>query len=134
MAAEKLAKAYRFHDTSTNIQTLLTSHVGFVRFLNTFLLSPKMRQEYRGRSAQLTNVRKTCEKLARAVERLAPAIDRENSPGNAEYPWEQDGQLVVPAQYSFPDIALLSEPRGRMFLKLLDRAFLEFDDGSGNEA
>ncbi len=34
MATEQLAKAYRFRDTSADVAALLTSHVGFPRFLN----------------------------------------------------------------------------------------------------
>jgi hypothetical protein len=40
MATEKLAKAYRFRDTATDEDALLTKHVGFQKFLNSFLLSP----------------------------------------------------------------------------------------------
>ena len=58
MATEKLAKAYRFRDTSADTTTLLTSHVGFPRFLNSFLLAPQMREEYEGRHAQLESIRK----------------------------------------------------------------------------
>jgi hypothetical protein len=58
MATEKLAKAYRFRDTSTEVDTLLTSHVGFSRFLNAYLLSPQMRERYRGRHAQMESIRK----------------------------------------------------------------------------
>lgn len=47
----------RFRDTSAEAAALLTSHVGFPRFLNPFLLSPQMREEYDGRHAQLESIR-----------------------------------------------------------------------------
>lgn len=129
MATEKLAKAYRFRDTSTDAETLLTSHVGFPRFLNSFLLSPQMRDEYEGRHAQLKSIRRDFALLARAIEQLAPAVDRESAPGNAEYPWEKAGGVVAPVDYGFAEVALLQNPRGRMFLNFIRRAFDEFAAG-----
>ncbi len=126
MATEKLAKAYRFRDTSADTAALLTSHVGFPRFLNAFLLSPQMREEYDGRHAQLESIRKDFAPLARAIEQLAPAVDRESVPGNAEYPWERGDGVVAPVDHGFPEVALLRHPRGRMFLNFIRRAFEEF--------
>jgi hypothetical protein len=125
MATEKLAKAYRFRDTATKMETLLTKHVGFSKFLNTFLLSPQMLQEYAGRYAQLTALRKHMEHIALAVERLAPAVAREGSPVNAEYPWELGDTVLVPVDHAFDELRLLQGPHGRTFLKFVARAFAE---------
>lgn len=126
MATEKLAKAYRFRDSSADADALLTSHVGFPRFLNAFLLSPQIRAEYEGRHAQLESIRRDFAPLARAIEQLAPAVDREAVPGNAEYPWELGEGVVAPVDHGFPEVGLLRNARGRMLLNFIRRAFDEF--------
>ncbi len=131
MATEKLAKAYRFRDTTTDLETLLTSHVGFPRFLNTFLLSPQMREEYAGRHQQLESIRRDCHRLARAVEQLAPAVDRGAKPQNTEYPWAVGERVLAPIDHNFPYLSLLRGARGRLFLKFIDRAFAEYEAQAG---
>lgn len=131
MATEKLAKAYRFRDTLTSVETLLTSHVGFSEFFNTYLRSPAMRREFMGRDAQLHKIQRDCQTLARAVEQLAPAVDPLGHPANAEYPWEEGGRIVAPVGYSFPSISLLRGAGGRWFLNLIERAFSEYPRGGG---
>ncbi len=64
--------------------------------------------------------------ILRAIEQLAPAVDRESVPGNAEYPWERGEDVVAPVDHGFPEVALLRHPRGRMFLNFIRRAFEEF--------
>ncbi len=129
MATEKLAKAYRFRDTTTDEESLLTKHVGFQKFLNSFLLSPQMKAEFRGRDAQLASIRKGMVPIAQAIERLAPAVAREGSPGNAEYPWELGGAVVAPVDHDFHEVHLLRGAHGRAFLNLVSRAFGEFGKG-----
>lgn len=126
MATEKLAKAYRFRDTKTDEASLLTSHVGLQKFLNAFLLSPQMRAEFRGRDAQRESIRKDFERIAQAIERLAPAVDRKGTPGNAEYPWLLGESVVSPIDYNFEEIQLLRTAGGRSFLRTIRRAFAEF--------
>ena len=126
MSTEKLAKAYRLRDTATTLDTLLSSHTGFPEFFNTYLRSPAMREEYRGRGALLRNVRRDCNLLAHAVEQLAPAVARTANPANAEYPWEAGGRVIAPVCYCFPNLSFLRQPRGRTFLQLIHRAFQEY--------
>lgn len=126
MATEKLAKAYRFRDTATSEDALLTKHVGFQKFLNSFLLSPQMRDEFAGRHAQLAAIRKGLAPIALAVERLAPAVAREGSPGNAEYPWELGESVVAPVDHDFHEVLLLRGAHGRAFLNVVSRALAEF--------
>jgi hypothetical protein len=130
MATEKLAKAYRLCDSLTNLETILTSHVGFPEFFNTFLRAPSMRREFKGRDEQLRQIQRDCQSLARAVEQLAPAVDRLGHPANAEYPWEEGGKIVAPVSYSFPSLSLLREARGRWFLNFVERAFFEYSQRS----
>ena len=89
-----------------------------------------MKTDYRGRGEQLRNLRLDCERLARAVERLAPAVDRTGHPGNAEYPWADGDRVIVPVGFSFPELSLLTHARGRRFLAFIQRAFDGFGAGS----
>lgn len=130
MACEKIAKAYRFRDTSTASEDLLTSHVAFSKFIECFLTSPAMKQRYRGKDARLRNVIRYARKYARAVEELAPAVDRENTPCNAEYPWEDEHGVVVPCEYTYPGHGFLLSPRDPAsvdFLKVVRTAIDDFE-------
>jgi len=126
MACEKIAKAYRCRDTSADLEDLLKRHVGFAKFMGSFLASPTIKDAYRGRDAQLREVSKLTRSLAREIEKLAPAVDRAGSPENAEYPWEAGDEVITPCEYSYPQLSLLTSPGGRTFLKLLARAIQEF--------
>lgn len=126
MACEKIAKAYRCRDTTARLEDLLTRHVGFAKFVETFLGSPAIRKAYRGRDAQLQQISRLARTLAREIERLAPAVDRTGSPENAEYPWKSEGKVIPPCQYSFPRLSLLTTAGGRSFLKLVSQAIQEF--------
>jgi hypothetical protein len=127
MACEKIAKAYRWRDTSTDEHSLTHGHVAFSKFIQSFLGSPSIRRDYIGRAELLGNLTRLCRKLAREVEKLAPSVARENSPENAEYPWEQGESVIVPCEYAYPSLSLLGEPGGRTFLKLVSRAFDEYE-------
>lgn len=127
MACEKVAKAYRLRDTRADIDTLLTRHVGLQKFISAFLLSPTISDEFADNRAQLQAIRRKARQLAGEVQRLAPAVDRQNNPSNSEYPWWSGRELVVPCDYSFPNLSLLNQPGGRMFLKLIRRALNDFE-------
>lgn len=70
---------------------------------------------------------KIARKLAREIEKLAPAVDREISPANAEYPWLDDGRVIVPCEFAYPNLTLLRERGGRTFLRLLESAIADFE-------
>ena len=127
MACEKIAKAYRWRDTATDAHALTHEHVAFSKFIESFLGSPSIRVDYERRGEKLLVIRKLCRNLAREVEKLAPAVDRDNSPENAEYPWAQGDRIVVPCDYSYPSLSLLHEAGGRTFLKVLARAFEQYE-------
>jgi hypothetical protein len=127
MACEKIAKAYRWRDTFAGEHGLTHEHVAFSKFIQSFLGSPAVRKDYQGRVEQLRNLSKLCRKLAREVEKLAPAVDRVNNPENAEYPWEQGSEVVVPCDYGYPSLSLLGETGGRTFLNFVSRAFSDYD-------
>jgi hypothetical protein len=132
MACEKLAKAYRLLLPGVDIDLVATRHVGFTQFVNTYVRSPAMLAKYANKTAAHQTLCRTAAAIAREIEKLAPATDRVSSPENAEYPWERgdwstgSGSILVPCQYAFPSLSLLTTPGGRAFLKLVDRAFLEW--------
>ena len=127
MACEKIAKAYRCRDTATNLEELLKRHVGFAKFIGSFLASPSIREAYSGRNAQLQQIARIARTLAREIEKLAPAVDRTGSPANTEYPWASEDEVVVPCRYGYPRLSLLTRPGGRTFLKVVAQMIREFE-------
>jgi hypothetical protein len=132
MACEKLGKAYRLRDARADVDAILTRHVGFAQFINAFLRSPAVLEDYGGQSERHKTVYKTSIALAREIEKLAPAVDRTHSPENAEYPWERGdweggtGQVLVPCKYDYSALSLLDTAGGRAFVKLIERAFRDY--------
>jgi hypothetical protein len=127
MAGEKVAKAYRFRDTDTAEERLTTEHVAFSRFMQSYLGSAEIKRRYAGKDEQLREIVKVARKLAREIEKLAPAVDRDTSPANAEYPWLDSGRVVVPCEFTYPNLTLLTERGGLNFLKLFEVAITDFD-------
>lgn len=127
MACEKLAKAYRLRDLAADVDELAKKHTGFVKFINAFLLSPQILTEYEKKHAALQAIRQSAAAIARGVEELAPAIDRLHTPTNAEYPWESAGRVVAPCDHTYPSLSLLHAAGGRAFLKLVERAFRDYE-------
>jgi hypothetical protein len=127
MACEKIAKAYRFRDTDTHDDRLTTEHVAFSQFIESYLGSADIKRRFNEKLQQLRRIRRLSRELAREIEKLAPAVDREVSPTNTEYPWEHVGRVVVPCDYSFPNLTFLKEEGGRTFIKLLEAAITEFE-------
>lgn len=127
MATEKIAKAYRLRDTAGDVDELVKHHTGFVEFVNAFFRSPAIRQEYNGQDAALRTLQKNAVLLAQEIENLAPAIDRQARPENAEYPWQRDDAVVAPCQFTFPNLGMLHQTGGRAVMNLVERAFREFE-------
>jgi len=65
--------------------------------------------------------------LAREIELLAPAVDDGGRRrDNCEYPWElPDGSLRVPAEHTFGNLSLLTEPVGKTLLKIVNEAIVQ---------
>jgi len=107
MASEKLAKAYLLRYSSASEELLRTSHKAFPVFIQAYYSSIRVRQSYRGRTAQLTSVRTGVHNIAREIEKLALAVDPQQTPSNAEYPWDAGGRVIAPCDYSFPNLSSL---------------------------
>jgi hypothetical protein len=126
MATEKLAKAYRFRDSTTDEAALLTSHVGFSQFVGVFSRSHEVSRAFRGKTALQARVASVLQRQARLIEQLAPSVDRANHPFNPEYPWASASAVVAPVDFGFDAYEWLREPRGTSFLKLVAMAFEVF--------
>jgi hypothetical protein len=127
MACEKIAKAYRLRDTRIALEEEMRSHIAFSLFIENLLESPQIKERYRSQSAKLREVRRRARAFAREIEKLAPAVDREQSPANAEYPWSDGHEVQIPCRYHYPVLILLKEPSGREFLQLIRAAIEDFN-------
>ena len=105
MACEKVAKAYRLRDTKSPVDELVSRHTGFAKFVPS-------------------------EKLAPATGHRPPAIDRQATPENAEYPWERGDEVIAPCEHKFPSLDLLEKAGGWTFLKLIEQGLDAFDVGA----
>lgn len=69
---------------------------------------------------------KQVKNLSREIELLAPTVDSQRRPDNCEYPWEDaQGSVIVPAEYAFTTLSLLSEQAGQELLKIIPLAIDE---------
>lgn len=118
MACEKLVKAH-LHGVGSVSDAVRRSHAYVAGTLPVVLRQEAMRVGMPAKAAR--QVQLNARRLAREIELLSPAVDRDGQrPDNCEYPWEDaDGNLHVPLDWSFTPVSLLEAPGGRTFLKLL---------------
>ena len=127
MACEKIAKAYRIRDLVALGSHDLYSHLAFSRFIVGFLKNPQIRLRYVGRDAQRRQIERYAHVFAAEIERLAPAVGREQTPANAEYPWASGAAVFVPCRYDYPISRRLRERSGQDFLKLIETAVGDYE-------
>lgn len=124
MACEKLCKSY-LCSQKVEPRFLQASHAYTTKNLPEMFL--RQRESLGLRSLrQYSTLMKQVRNLAREIELLAPTVDNQRRPDNCEYPWEDGaGNVVVPAEYSFAALSLLTEPAGQELLKILPFAIDE---------
>ena len=122
MACEKIAKAYRLRDAETFTTNDLYSHVAFSKFILYFLRTQQLKERYRAQEAKRRQMERYARILAIEIEKLAPAVDRDQTPENAEYPWIIGETIFVPCRHRYPVSRLLGEQGGRDILKLIEIA------------
>ncbi len=127
MACEKIAKAYRFRDTGTPLEKLLTSHVAFSKFMRTFVTTAVVKALYKNNPGVLRHVIQITDLLSREIEVLAPALGNKAQPYNTEYPWADSMQIITPCTYSFPSVDILRKSEARNFLKIVGIAITDFE-------
>ena len=126
MACEKIAKAYRLRDTPNFPEEKLYSHVFFSNFILSLLTSPQIKIRYRSKNAKLQQMVRDGQRLSRQIEKLAPAVDREQTPANVEYPWIDGHSVFIPCLYGYTNFSLLTTPGGLEFLRLVKTAITDF--------
>jgi len=125
MACEKLVKA-RLCGGGTDSSRLQASHAYISKSLPIVLRQQAVFVNFRGGKAEA--VLSHADYLAQVIELLAPAVKRGGQrPDNCEYPWEQGGNLYVPATWTFPALNLLEAQGGRALLKLIYNAILRLE-------
>lgn len=114
MTTEKLAKAYL---TPPGGERYPKTHDAFANFVNTFKASRAFRKELGiPRSEQFRRYIQSLKSLAKKVENLSP--DGGDHP-NPEYPWYDNGAVIVPSEYPFIDLSLQS-PKMVRLLEFID--------------
>lgn len=126
MACEKIAKAYRLRDTSAFTEDDLYSHVMFSRFILALLKAPQMKRRFQAEDAKRRHLERYARPLSREIEKLAPAVDRQRTPANVEYPWISGETVLVPCRHQYANLSLLTAPGGRDFLKLIEIAIEDY--------
>ena len=127
MACEKIAKAYRLRDTISFSEEDLYSHVVFSGFIQTLLKAPQIKDRFRANDAKRRHLERYARSFAREIEKLAPAVDRTQTPANVEYPWVEEQVVLIPCQFSFASLSKLKDADGREFLKLIEIAITDYE-------
>ena len=120
MACEKLCKARLIGD-GTSPEPLQKSH-GYIA--NPLVIVIKYQLQFQGEELRRhKGLMELTRHLAREIEWLNPAMNREQRPDNCEYPWEDSGQNVLsPLTWSFTPLQLLRKRFGTTFVKVLSLA------------
>lgn len=126
MACEKIAKAYRLRDPVSFNPDDLYSHAVFSKFVVGFLKSTPTKNRYRSQDSKRRQMDRYAKLLAGEIERLAPAVDRENRPDNVEYPWMAGETIFIPCRHTYPISRHLGEQGGRDILKLIEIAIKDY--------
>jgi hypothetical protein len=118
MSCEKLCKSHLIR-TGSDPQSLQSSHGYIEKPLPTIIR--QVMAEFQLKSKGMKDILRTVRHLAREIEALSPALNRDGRrPDNCEYPWDDaGGKLHSPLDWSFVPAHLLLEPHGRTFLKFL---------------
>jgi len=115
MACEKLAKAHLYDAGSQPAK----SHAYFGKNF------PKIAEYYYARAGisggKYRKLYQPLRPLAGEIECLSPSVDNNGKRrDNCEYPWEESGGAIrIPAEYTFPNLNLLTAPNGRQLLKIV---------------
>lgn len=130
MACEKIAKAYRLRDIALLEEAELYSHVAFTKFIQTILKSPQIKELYTSsdgrRQKRRRNMERYARPLAEKIEKLAPAVDRGQTPANVEYPWVEGESVYIPCRYPFSHLNLRGYDE-KEFLKLLKTVIYNYE-------
>jgi hypothetical protein len=120
MACEKLAKAHLLL-AGSKLTDLAQSHAYVAKTIPLIVREQMILNGENERVA--SSVREQCKKLAREIELLAPSVDYVGKRrDNCEYPWEDGGKAIAPAEWPFTSLHLLTAKEGRNILKRIREA------------
>ncbi|WP_165228670.1 hypothetical protein [Aquisphaera insulae] len=120
MASEKLCKSHLIRGGSPP-ESVQSTH-GYIRKTLPIILE-RLLDASGTRSPKYRNILTCFRHLAIEIELLSPAMRRDGRrPDNCEYPWEADGRVVSPLDWTFHPLLLLQAPAGVLFIKLLREA------------
>jgi hypothetical protein len=121
MACEKLCKAH-LCASGSKPKDVQTSH-GYTRRVLPLIFRAGFSREFNRELRQKAWLLQHIGHLAREINFLSPAVDDSGKrPDNCEYPWEETGVVVVPAERQFTNLDFLRAPAGRLFIKLVGHA------------
>lgn len=124
MCCEKLVKAH-LCSAGADPTALQSSHAYIAKNLPV-IARQQLNQLTKGALARNDYRLVAIKHLSREIELLSPAVDDGGRrPDNCEYPWEQDRVIQTPADHSFPNLKMLTDPMGRTLLKLIERAITD---------
>lgn len=116
MTTEKLAKGYLAYDNNRPEQI----HNVFLKFMRSIRGNPELSRLYGCSPRQFREFIDSLLPLAKQLEEVAPAGGKDKP--NAEYPWELDNSIYVPATYNFPGLSFT----GVQMIKMLKSIELYF--------
>ena len=122
MACEKAAKAH-LCDTGSDPLQVQASHAYTAKVLP-LVIREQVERLGPADAKRLRWLSHAIRPLAREIELLSPSVDDGGRrPANCEYPWvDAAGELRVPAESAFPNLAALDSHLGTVFFKLLRAA------------
>ena len=127
MSLEKIAKAYRMRDQKVPMEKVLSRHVVIQKLMGALIASRHVQVASGLKAPVLKGLSSQFNQIAREIEKMAPAVDRQKNPVNAEYPWERAGKVVAPCKFDFPNLDLSNSGVWGHFLKIVALAIRDFD-------
>lgn len=117
MATEKMAKGFLCDPSGPDRPKNV--HQAFSKFMRVARTIPRLSRVCGFPPSQFKMYLESLTPLAAEIEALAPTGPDHPNP---EYPWEENGVVVVPVEYAFPNLSL-ARPKMLKMLEFIGRCF-----------
>jgi hypothetical protein len=125
MATEKLGKALLIAG-DMSLERITHTHAAFVKFLRVARNNHNLQKRLGMSHSQLKAHFNRLLPIANEIEVLAPTLAQDGP--NPEYPWlDRSGHILVPIDYSFPQMKLMQSPQGAQLFRYIRHFFVEFE-------
>jgi hypothetical protein len=125
MAAEKLGKALLVAG-DMSLERITHTHAAFVKFMRVARKNHNLQKELGMTYSQITAHFNRLLPMAYEIEVLAPTLAQDGP--NPEYPWrDKSGHILVPVDYSFPQMKQLQSIPGTQLLKYIGHFLRDFE-------